>query len=252
MLFVEREKLILQQLQLQSTVGITELSRLMQVSVDTVRRDLKSMEQKGLIKMVRGGACLPESMSLFQNFYGRKIINSEKKREASRKALQFVKSGDLVALNSGTTNTILAQELNSLEVPFTVVTNNQAAISVLMQNPKIRIIAIGGEMDISECSTYGNSCVEEFGTYYPDLAFLSINAVSLEDEFTDFRLNEIPVIRMLAKKAKQVIVVMDSSKLGKCSKKNVLQFQQVDQLVMDGAVDPSIAETYRKKGIEII
>lgn len=252
MLFVEREKLILQQLQLQSTVGINELSQLMQVSVDTVRRDLKSMEQKGLIKMVRGGACLPESMSLFQNFYGRKIINSEKKREASRKALRFVKPGDLIALNSGTTNTILAQELNTLDMEFTVVTNNQAAISVLMQNQKIRIIAIGGEMDVSECSTCGSDCVEEFGTYYPDRVFLSINAVSLEDEFTDFRMNEIPVIRILAKKAKQVIVVMDSSKLGKCSKKNVLRFDQVDLLVMDGDVAPSILEKYQRRGIRII
>lgn len=251
-MFVEREKLIQQQLQLQSTVGISELSQLMQVSVDTVRRDLKSMEQKGLIKMVRGGACLPESMSLFQNFYGRKIINGEKKREASRKAIRLVHPGDLIALNSGTTNTILAQELNTLDMEFTVVTNNQAAISVLMQNQKIRIIVIGGEMDVSECSTYGSDCVEEFGKYYPDRVFLSINAVNLEDEFTDFRMNEVPVIRMLAKKAKQVIAVMDSSKLGKCSKKNVLRFDQVDQLVMDGDVDVSILEKYQKRGIRII
>lgn len=61
MLYNERAELILQQLQLQSTVKVNELSQLLQVSVDTVRRDLKAMEQAGLIKCLRGGACLPES-----------------------------------------------------------------------------------------------------------------------------------------------------------------------------------------------
>ena len=56
MLYNERAELILQQLQLQSTVKVTELSQLLQVSVDTVRRDLKNMEQEGRIKYVRGGA----------------------------------------------------------------------------------------------------------------------------------------------------------------------------------------------------
>ena len=90
MLYNERAELILQQLQLQSTVKVTELSQLLQVSVDTVRRDLKNMEQEGWIKYVRGGACLPEDQNLFSNFTGREIIHSELKREAARKARQRI------------------------------------------------------------------------------------------------------------------------------------------------------------------
>ena len=71
MLYNERAELILQQIQLQSTVKVNELSQLLQVSVDTVRRDLKLMEQNGLIKCVRGGACLPESLASISNFTGR-------------------------------------------------------------------------------------------------------------------------------------------------------------------------------------
>ena len=93
MLYNERAELILQQLQLQSTVKVTELSQLLQVSVDTVRRDLKNMEQEGWIKYVRGGACLPEDQNLFSNFTGREIIHSELKREAARKALDHIKGG---------------------------------------------------------------------------------------------------------------------------------------------------------------
>ena len=233
MLYNERAELILQQLQLQSTVKVTELSQLLQVSVDTVRRDLKNMEQEGWIKYVRGGACLPEDRNLFSNFTGREIIHSELKREAARKALDHIKEGDVVALNSGTTNTVLAQEMSGFNLKFTVVTNNYAALSILMQNTAIRLIAVGGTVDPLERSTYGNVCEREFAAYRPDLAFLSINAVNYQDGYTDFRLDEIGVIQTLARNARRVVAVMDSSKLGQCSKRVVLLPEQVDLLLMD-------------------
>ena len=251
MLYNERAELILQQLQLQSTVKVTELSQLLQVSVDTVRRDLKNMEQEGWIKYVRGGACLPEDQNLFSNFTGREIIHSELKREAARKALDHIKEGDVVALNSGTTNTVLAQEMSGFNLKFTVVTNNYAALSILMQNPAIRLIAVGGTVDPLERSTYGNVCEREFAAYRPDLAFLSINAVNYQDGYTDFRLDEIGVIQTLTRNARRVVAVMDSSKLGQCSKRVVLLPEQVDLLLMDDHVSPEVREQYRSKGIEI-
>ena len=231
MLYNERAELILQQLQLQSTVKVTELSQLLQVSVDTVRRDLKNMEQEGWIKYVRGGACLPEDRNLFSNFTGREIIHSELKREAARKALDHIKEGDVVALNSGTTNTVLAQEMSGFNLKFTVVTNNYAALSILMQNPAIRLIAVGGTVDPLERSTYGN--------------------VNDHDCYTDLRLDEIGVIQTLARNARRVVAVMDSSKLGQCSKRVVLLPEQVDLLLMDDHVSPEVREQYRSKGIEI-
>lgn len=252
MLYQERVEFILQQLQLQSTVKVVELSHLLDVSVDTIRRDLKSMENNGLVRCVRGGACLPEVVASFQNFTGREIVNSDLKMEAARKAISLIKEGDVVAINSGTTNTILAKEMLTVDKQITVVTNNHAAVSILMQNPFVHIIAVGGDIDPLERSTYGTVCENEFGQYYPDIAFLSINAVNSTDGFTDFRFNEIGIIQLLAQTSKQVIAVMDSSKLGKCSKRKVLSRSQVDFLVMDNHVSENTKDKYSKKGIQII
>ena len=251
MLYNERAEIILQQLQLQSTVKVNELSQLLKVSVDTVRRDLKAMEQAGLIKCLRGGACLPESLPSLSNFQGREVIHSDLKREAANKALPYIKGGDIVAMNSGTTNTILAQEMMGINLPFTVVTNNFAAANVLMKHPSIRLIFIGGQTDYLEQSTFGPSCLSQFEAFFPDLAFLSINAVNYKDGFTDFRLNEIPVIQCLVEQARQRIAVMDSSKLGKCSKAKVLGPDQIDVLVMDDNISPEVKEKYQTKGIFI-
>ena len=251
MLYNERAEIILQQLQLQSTVKVGELSQLLQVSVDTVRRDLKAMEQAGLIKCLRGGACLPESLASLANFKGREVIHSDLKREAARKALAHVKAGDVIAMNSGTTNTILAQELLSVNLPLTVVTNNFPAANILMQSPSIRLLFVGGMVDGQEQSACGAECVEGFSRFYPDVCFLSINAVNYKDGYTDFRMSEIPVIRRLAEISRQVLAVMDSSKFGKRSKARALEPGQVDLLITDAHIAEELREKYQKRGIQI-
>ena len=246
MLYNERIELILQQLQLQGIVKISDLTELLGVSVDTVRRDLKTMEQNNLVRCVRGGACLPDSLASISGFSGRQIVNEGLKREAARKAAAYVKTGSVIALNSGTTNTILAQELAVRSDKFTVITNNMAAVQILMQNPSIDLIAVGGMIDGVEKSTYGSVCEQEFDRYYPDIAFLSINAVNYQDGFTDFRFYEIPVIQLLARRAGTVMAVMDSGKLGKRSKQKVLSFDKVDKLLMDNKVSDKLKEEYDK------
>lgn len=251
MLYNERAEIIMQQVQLQAIVKINDLKDLLQVSVDTVRRDLKTMEQNGLIKCIRGGACLPDSLASLSNFTGREVMNIELKREAARKAISRIKPGSIIALNSGTTNTVLAQELVFKNNNITVVSNNLAAINILMQNPAIKIISIGGAVDTLEKSTYGSVCEQEFDKYYPDIAFLSINAINYKDGFTDFRMPEISIIQLLAKRAKEVIAVMDSSKIGKRSKKKALELNEVDLLLTDNNVPNILKEKYRINGLTI-
>ena len=251
MLYNERAECIMQQLQLRSTVKVNELSQLLEVSVDTIRRDLKQMEGSGLVICVRGGARLPESIKSMANFTGREVIHADLKREASRLAVSLVKQGDIVALNSGTTNTVLAEELLLLQEEFTVVTNNLAAANVLLQSRTIQVILVGGMLDTQECSTYGEDCLSGFSQYYPDLTFLSINAVNYQDGYTDFRLKEIPVIRLLARISKRTVAVMDSSKLGRCSKRKVLDGDKVDLLLMNGTISQEIRDQYAEAGIRI-
>ncbi|MFR5601224.1 MAG: DeoR/GlpR family DNA-binding transcription regulator [Lachnospiraceae bacterium] len=243
--------MILKQVQMHTVVKVPDLTRLLGVSVDTVRRDLKLLEQNGQIKCVRGGACLPDSLAALLNFKGREIIHSDLKQEAAAKAMLMVQPGMTIALNSGTTNTILAQKLAFRGDAVTVITNNLAAIQILIQNPAVHLISIGGMVDSTEQSTYGTVCEQEFGTHFPDLAFLSINAVNEQDGFTDFRYHEMGVIRLLAERARKKVAVMDSSKLGKKSKQKVLGLDQVDLLLMDGEIPKEVKKRYEKYGLTI-
>ena len=250
MLYNDRAAFILQQLQLKSTVKVTEIAKMLDVSVDTVRRDLKTLEGQGQLKCVHGGASLPDYMLAFSNFSGREIINIEEKRQASLKALEHVRPGSVIALNSGTTNVILAQELVKRFTDLTVITNNISAAMVLMQNKSLRTIVLGGDLDSLENSTYGSICEKELRKYYPDICFLSINSVDAEAGFTDFRFSEIGVMQVMAQNSSKVIAVMDGSKLGRRSKKTVMDNDMIDLLIMDKVTEAD-RQLYLQAGIRI-
>ena len=134
---------------------------------------------------------------------------------------------------------------------ITVITNNLAAINILIQNPAIKIVSIGGIIDSQEKSTYGTTCEQEFGQYFPDIAFLSINAINYKDGFTDFRISEIGIIKLLSQRSEKVIAIMDSSKIGKRSKQKVLNLDNVDLLLTDDNISPILKEKYKNKGLLI-
>ncbi len=250
MLYNDRATFILQQLQLKSTVKVTEIAKSLNVSVDTVRRDLKALEEQGQLKCVHGGASLPDYMLAFSNFSGREIIHIEEKRRAAVKALEHLRPGSVVAINSGTTNVILAQELIKRFTDLTIITNNVSAAMVLMQNQSLHTVVLGGDLDSLEHSTYGSQCEKELGGYYPDICFLSINSVDAQAGYTDFRFREIGIMQLMAQNSSQVIAVMDSSKLGRRSKKVIMDSSMIDLLVMDN-VKPQERERYLRAGIRI-
>ena len=248
MLYTERVEFILQQLQLGADIKIGTLAEKMNISPDTVRRDLKSMEQAGLVKYVRGGACLPETLASISHFSGREVINIALKRQAAVKALHYIQPGMVIALNSGTTNTVLAQEIIRRFSDLTVVTNNLAAVAVLMQNPQIHTVLVGGELDAMERSTFGHTCESEFSLYTPDCTFLSVNAVDDTIGYSDFRFSEIGVMQLLAERAGKAIAVMDSTKIGRRSKKQVFPLDALYCLVTDDAVSEETKNRYAAAG----
>lgn len=252
MLYTERKETIMKELALSNVVSITELAKAFQVSTDTIRRDLKNMEHEGLLKCVRGGACLSEASLQFSNFSGREIINSDLKREAAQKAVSLIQPGDTIFINSGTTNTILAQEIISAQIECSVITNNIAAISVLNSCSRIHVIVLGGEFDPLERSTFGNQCEIELQTYYPDLCFLSINAVNDKTGFTDFRFHEIDIMKKMATQSGKVYAIMDSSKIDTISKKLVFSAQRPVSIVMDNRVSPQTVNRYIEAGFSFI
>ncbi len=251
MLFEERANYILKKLEQENLVKTNDLVEEMNVSIDTIRRDLRKLEEEGKVTCIRGGACASEEALQYSPFFGRQIVNEDLKREAAQKALSLIHSENIIALNAGTTNSILAEELLKLKKHITVVTNNLSVLSTLTASEYIDLIVPGGTVDKQELSLCGCGCVEELSTYSFDLSFLSINAFHPSYGFSDFRFQEIDIMKAMISHSKINIALMDTHKFNKVSKKIFMSPQEVDLLITDASLDDITRNQITESGLSI-
>ncbi len=252
MLFEERADYILRKLEEKNLVKTNDLVEEMNVSIDTIRRDLKKLEEEGKLTCIRGGACASEDVLQYSPFFGRQIINEAQKREAAKKAVALIHSENIIALNAGTTNAVLAEELLHLKKHITVVTNNLSAISTLTASEYIDLIIPGGMIDKQELSIIGYNCVKELSSYSFDLSFLSINAFHLKYGFSDFRFQEIDIMNAMIQHSKKTVAVLDTHKFNKLSKKICIPTECVDLLITDSSLESDVREKIQEAGLEIM
>ncbi len=252
MLFEERADYILKKLEQKSLVKTSDLVEEMKVSIDTIRRDLRRLEEEGKLTCIRGGACASEDDLQYSPFFGRQIIHEAEKREAARKAVSLIHSENIIALNAGTTNAVLAEELLHLKKHITVVTNNLSVVSTLTASEYIDLILPGGSIDKQELSMTGYGCVEELSTYSFDLCFLSINAFHPSYGFSDFRFQEIDIMNAMIRHSKKTVAVMDTHKFNKVSKKLCIPTERIDLLIADSSLDPEIRAEIEETGLEVM
>lgn len=248
---VTRKEYIMNELHENGQVETKALARALKVSLDSIRRDLTELEKEGKLIKIYGGATLPKKLHQALNYGNRAITNVDLKQEAAKKAVSCVKEGNLVALNAGTTNVFVAQELCYLDFPISVITNNLAALEVLYAREDFNVINVGGQVKHHEKSTYGELSYETFSLYYPDLSFLTLNALNLNHGIMDFRDFEILNIKSIVKNSKRNYLVMDSSKFDGKSLRTVLNFSDVNAIFTDNQVSSEHIKKYEEAGLHI-
>lgn len=248
----ERYKKIQEILKQNDSVKVTELVSVLNVSIDTVRRDLENMETKKLLKRVHGGAILPEERGDQNVFSYRESKNKEKKVELAQLVCEHVSEGQAIALNAGTTNLEIAKKLAERFERLTIISNGLRIIEQFANKPGFTVIVPGGVLDQQEYALYGKKCEEDIAGYNIDLAFISINAISVTKGLTDFRIHEIDIIKAIMSSARQTIVAADSSKFEKVSYLNVCPLDRVDMIITDSTINEDVVRKYKNSGIKVV
>ncbi|MFJ8244905.1 DeoR/GlpR family DNA-binding transcription regulator [Peribacillus asahii] len=235
-------------------VKAAELASLLNVSIDTVRRDLETLEKKGTIKRVHGGAILKQSNTTVLNklFNEREVKNLENKQEVAALAVELIEEGQAIALNGGTTTIEIAKVLVEKFQRLTIITNDIRILSILGANKHFNVILSGGFFNPEEYTLYGKQCEEILANFNIDIAFITVNGLSLENGLTDFRIHEVGVIQTILSRTKYKVVVADSSKFETSSYINVCPLKEIDLIVTDRSIPSNIVEDYNKANIRIL
>ena len=236
MLALERRNLILEKLQEEKRVVVSELSQLYNVSEETIRRDLDKLEHEGYAIKSYGGAVINENMSIDMPFNVRKNRNVLGKQKIAELVAGMIHDGDQIMLDASTTAVFIAKAIKDKE-RLTVITNSIEIMIELADVSGWTIISTGGTMKEGYLALLGTSAEDSIRSYYVDKAFVSCKAFDRDRGIMDSNELFAHAKQVMMNSAKTSILAVDHSKFDNTAFSRVVNTQNLSAVVTD--VKPS-------------
>jgi DeoR family transcriptional regulator, fructose operon transcriptional repressor len=230
---------------------VSQLSDALAVSEMTIRRDLESLEERGLVRRVHGGAMhVSNTLLLEKSFNDRGREYNREKAVIGRLAASLVSDGDVVILDAGTTTLQVARHLEARHL--TVVTNALPVATELAGREGVSAILLGGNLKGPELCTVGPIATESLSQMAADTVFLSCAGFSAERGLTDPDLREAEVKRAMMRASRRAVLVADSSKYGSVSFAHIAGLESLQVLVTDAGLSPEARQALQARGVRVM
>jgi DeoR/GlpR family transcriptional regulator of sugar metabolism len=249
MLKEERFEHILKEVRSAHRVFYENLAKDLNVSEDTIRRDIDLLNKSGLLVKVRGGAISPASNPL--SFQDRVAAFTEGKEVIALKAQQLLKNARTVFMDGGTTMLALASNF-PLNSTFRVITNNVALVPILNNFQGIEIVVLGGSYNRVTKTNVGVLTCQEAEKYQADLYFMGICSIDSRTGVTSAVSEDGEVKRAFVKSSLKTVVLCNAEKLETTDFFKVCAIDNVDTLITDLPSDDKLLDSYRKFDLEIL
>ncbi len=237
MLPLERRNQILEILSKKQATTVDELCAALYSSGATIRRDLQILESSGLIRRTHGGAVHIDNNTRDFPLTLRENENSAAKEQLAQKALALIKDGQTLFMDSSSTVCHLARRLSGFQ-SLRVITNGLKTASILAEIGGIEVYSTGGRLRTNAMSFTGNQAMEFVRNFNADMAFISCRGVDPEVGITDSDESEASLKRIYMQNAKHIILMCDSSKLGKRYFCKVGPIESVHKIITNGQLPP--------------
>jgi len=247
----ERHQSILKQLQEEGRLNIVDLSDSLNVSGVTIRKDLKLLEDKGLLFRTRGGASITNPYTIERSINEKELIRSDEKQRIARKAIELIGNSDSIIIGSGTTVFALTQSLYPSQ-HLNVITPAVKVTLALCNRPNIEVLQLGGQLrpnSSSVAGAYAEKILEEISC---GILFLGVDGIDLEFGLSITNLAEASLNQKMIETADAVAILADSSKFGRRGLGRVCSFDQVKYIVTDKGAPAKTVSLLEEKGIQVI
>ncbi|GKW25053.1 DeoR family transcriptional regulator [Pectobacterium carotovorum subsp. carotovorum] len=262
MLPIERQRRIMEILTLNSRVLVAELVSLLQVSQETIRRDLSSLEKKGMLLRSHGGAVLAQKHqgNIINNinknneyeltFHQRTNENISQKMQIAKRALDFISVGDCLLLDSSTTCWFLARQLPDIEL--TVITNSLRTVQTLAPKGNIRTICLGGEYSDRDEDFNGVVAEQPLKEFLINKIFFSCSSLGNDGYLREGNENKAHLKQQMLFASERKYLLMDASKFLHPSFARICHYRDVDFLITDKMDDKDLTQELAWNGVNII
>jgi len=249
MLKEERFRYILNKISEDQKVTLKSLSDELKVSDYTIRRDLKELTDRGMLKAVRGGA-IPHTPTP-HHFLDRLHYKMDEKKAIANKAVGFIRDGQVIVLDGGTTALNISSLLPST-LKITVVTNSFPVVSVLESHPNIEVLFAGGRLHKGSFTSTGYDTIRFFNNIRADIYFMGICALHPTSGVTTINYEESEVKKAIVEVSKQIIAVTPSDRLNSAEAFFICPLSSVDTIITDGEGPETMEEFSKQTGVRVI
>lgn len=248
MLKKERHDFIMRQINLHNRVLSSDLIQLLNVSEDTIRRDLQEMSDDDLLYKVHGGAL---SKSYHSTFDDSTVYAKDAKINIAKKAILLIKDGMLVLTGGGTTIIEMVKQLpDNLQATFFTISPLVAV--ELSKYPKIEVVLIGGLFSKNSQITYGGQVISQLAQINADLCLLGTSAIDPVDGLTDtdWEINQLK--KRMLNSSKKTAILCISEKLNISLRLKVAELEHINYLITELAPKDKQLESYQRSNLDIL
>jgi DeoR/GlpR family transcriptional regulator of sugar metabolism len=250
MLAGERRKKIIDLAHQDKRVLVSDLSRMFEVTEETIRRDLEKLEKDGIVSRTYGGAMLNRHTNEDLPFVTRNALNTDIKRNIAIKALDLISDGDTLMVDPSSTAFEFIKLLGNKN-NLTIITNS---INILHEfaNSTMNIISTGGSLRYRSLSLVGPVAHDTIQRYNVDTAVISCKGIDADNGITDSNEPECELKKYMLRQADKVILLADHTKFDKTAFTKLMELQRIDYLITDRKPSDVWLERLGKANIEVL
>jgi len=249
MLAAQRKDLLLERLRSDGRIVAKNLAVELDLSEDSIRRDLRELAAAGLCQRVYGGA-LPASPAV-GDYATRTAVEPESKRRVAARAVELIAPGMSVILDGGTTTLAMVQAF-APDLDCTVITHSPTIAAALVDHPRIEVLVIGGRLFKHSAVTSGAAAVEAAQAFSADLFFLGVTGVHPRTGLTTGDADEAAMKRALSVRAADTWVLASVEKMGAASRYRVLPVSGVSGVISDSPASSPIVRELERQGVSVL
>ncbi len=248
---LDRHKQLIALLKANGSCSISEMSRILNVSPMTIRRDLQVLAEEQVVQVEHGFARFSASTRIEPNFNVRVHEHLLEKQAIGRKATHmFIEAGDVIGIDSGSTAMEVASNLPDIEL--TVVTHSLAVANVVARNDAYRLVMLGGVFDSESQCFFGSQVVMQLRTLHINKLFLAASGLLIPEGLSSSKLPDAEVKQALISSSRQVILCMDSSKIGKAFLARFAALDTIHTLVTDDKISDGNKEALEQQDMQVV
>lgn len=246
----QRREEIIEAIQSKGRVKVADLSKKYGVSEVSIRNDLELLETQGHLSRVHGGAVGLNKLYSNMDLNERYMTNATAKKQLAAFVADLVEDNDTIMMNAGTTLTYVLRALQGKK-NISIVTNSIQNATEASANSAFNVILLGGQIDAKYQFTFGNDTVKQLENYHATKCILSVDGITPSTGLTLYYTNEASLVKKMTELSENVIVVADSSKIGKNTFGKICPITNMDILVTNKSEKQADVSNLREAGVTV-